>query len=225
MDGGTVAGRTRAGLRRCGALLALAAAVAPVALLSTGAKAAGPPASSRYATGSAGMAIAQGIAQRHWGVAACAGAVELAWGSDEPSVNARSYWANPRSAYDHPDLNVQCRIVFNAGLAFSWEKFCTVFVHEYGHLVGKPHVGDGEDVMSPIYRASLPACAGTPDPSEASSPTPVADPAEVVDAPVARPRGRRSNARVARTRSHARARAAGADGLRTWSGAAGHEHH
>jgi hypothetical protein len=50
-------------------------------------------------------------------------------------------------------------------MTYSWPKFCTVLVHEYGHLTGHPHTVDGADVMSPIYRAPLPACT-TADPSE-----------------------------------------------------------
>ena len=37
--------------------------------------------------------------------------------------------------------NVQCRIVFNRLIAYDWARFCTVLVHEYGHLAGRAHTG------------------------------------------------------------------------------------
>jgi len=37
-------------------------------------------------------------------------------------------------------------------------------VHEVGHLVGHPHAADGRDVMSPVLRVPLGACAATPEP-------------------------------------------------------------
>lgn len=193
------------------ALALLSAAVIPMALVTTGAgaQAAEPPASIRYAPGTPGMLAAQDIARRQWGVDPCNGQVAISWGTDEPTINARSYWANPRSAYDAPQLNVQCRIVLNTQLGFDWAKFCTVVVHEYGHLAGHPHVADGPDVMSPLYRAPLPACVATPESTEA----PVAIVPAAAAAPVAprssgdgAPRGSR-RVRAARVRK-ANARAA-----------------
>ncbi len=219
MDGDGKTARRRVGLRRSIALTAISLAMVPVALLAAGAEAELPPASSRYALGSTGMVVAHDIALRHWGGEACGGRVEVVWGTDEPSINARSYWANPRSAYDHPQLNVQCRVVFNTALGFSWEKFCTVYVHEYGHLMGRPHVEDGGDVMSPIYRAPLEACAATPDPAAAPEPAAASRTLTESDAPAAQPRrrpSRRSAARALRRRSKARAAAAPGP-LRTWS--------
>ena len=211
-------------------LLAVSIAMIPLALVTAGAGVADdvPPA-TRFAVDSPAMATAQQIARAHWGVDACAGQVTISWGTDEASINARSYWANPYSAYDHPALNVQCRIVFNAQMSYSWAKFCTVLVHEYGHLVGRPHVADGADVMSPIYRAPLEACL-IDEPGvrvEAPTPQPVVAPVSpVVDAP--RPRttsraGRRASARrAARARAKARARLASAPLLRFSSD--GHAH-
>jgi hypothetical protein len=217
MDGGKVTSRIRDGLRRPGALLALSAAMIPAAVLWAGgdAEAETAPASSRYAVGSPGMLVAQEIARGTWGGEPCGGEVEVVWGSDEPLVNARSYWANPYSAYGRPELNTQCRVVFNAGLEFSWEKFCTVLVHEYGHLAGHPHGADGPDVMSPIYRAPLPACVAAPDPAApdpvpAPAPAPTSRGGAVVDAPV-----RATSARRARAKARARARAAAKARART----------
>lgn len=236
MDGGKVTTRIHAGLRHGGALLFLSLAMIPVAFLSTGGRAAAdePPASIRYAVGSPGMLLAQDVARRHWGTDACNGQVEIVWGSEDVSVNARSYWANPRSAYDHPQLNVQCRIVFNGEIDFSWQKFCTVMVHEYGHLVGKPHVADSPDIMSPVYRAPLAVCEGTPDPTATATAAqpdvaPVSGSDAILDAPLPRSRAHRDKAHTARAKkakSKARARAAAAPRLRHFSNAdhAGHAH-
>jgi hypothetical protein len=163
-----VIARLTIGRRSLGLLLALLAALLVPALVATG-RADDVPASVRYAVGSPAMLAAQSIAVANWGGSPCGGAIDISWGQDDPTINARSYWANPRSAYDDPQLNTGCRIVFNVSMAFTWEKFCTVLVHEYGHLSGRPHTADGPDLMSPIYRAALPACSGTPDPSAAPS--------------------------------------------------------
>jgi hypothetical protein len=191
MDGEKVTGRIKVGLRSTGMLFALSVAMLVVAFVSTGIGHAADdvPASVRYPVGSAGMVTAQSIAVQQWGATPCGGAIDISWGQDDPTINARSYWANPRSAYDNPDLNTGCRIVFNVSMTFTWEKFCTVLVHEYGHLSGKPHVADGPDLMSPIYRAPLPACSGTPDPWAAAQAVvapvvttpPAATPAPAVD--------------------------------------------
>lgn len=211
MDGEKVTRWIKDALRRPGVLLAASAAMVPAAFLWTGgdAEAETAPASMRYAVGTSGMLTAQDLARRIWGGEPCGGQVEVAWGTDEPLVNARSYWANPRSAYDDPALNTHCRIVFNSDLDFSWQKFCTVLVHEYGHLAGRPHVADGPDVMSPIYRAPLADCARTPDPAAPAPPSPAPAPAavtEIIDAPVRRRSDRRTRARAAKVRSGSRAR-------------------
>jgi hypothetical protein len=221
MGGETVVGRIKVGLRGTGMMFALAAAmlVAFLATGGTGQAADDVPASAKYAVGSAGMVTAQNIAVANWGAAPCGGSVDVSWGQDDPTINARSYWANPKSAYDNPELNTQCRIVFNVSMTFTWEKFCTVLVHEYGHLSGKPHTADGPDLMSPIYRAPLPACSGTPDPWAAGQPAaaplvaaPAAPPAVSVETVTpARSTTKKVATRIARTRAKtakARARAA-----------------
>lgn len=175
-----------------------------------------PPA-TRFAVGSPAMQLALGIAQANWGMDACGGQVTIEWGADEANINARSYWANPLSSYDNPDQNTQCRIVFNATMSFTWVKFCTVLVHEYGHLTGHPHGADGPDVMSPIYRAPLPACVASDPTGQPAAPAPttisttVTTPAaSVVEAPVTRTakrRGRNADKAPAGQRARGRARA------------------
>jgi hypothetical protein len=216
MEGGKVTSRIDAGLRRASALALVSVAMVPLALLSFGEGAAAdePPASIRFAVGSPGMLVAQDLARRTWGVDPCGGLVDVSWDVDDPSINARSYWANPESAYDDPQLNVQCRIVFNALLSFDWPKLCTVVVHEYGHLAGHPHTADGPDVMSPIYRAPLAACAAIPDPTTGAGPPPasVLPAPPVLDAPTTTSSGSRKHkarlkakrARSAKARAKAR---------------------
>jgi hypothetical protein len=118
---------------------------------------------SAFALGSEPMRRAQEIARAHWGADACGGRVEIAWQLLASEINAQSSWTNPSSAYDHPQLNGSCRIAFNARAQYDWVKFCTVVVHEYGHLNGKPHAGDPGDVMAAFYSRPLDACgpAGT----------------------------------------------------------------
>jgi hypothetical protein len=209
-------------------LAALALTVASFAVVTTGAQADDdiPPA-TRFAVGSPAMQVAQSIAQANWGVSACGGQVDIQWGTDDPNINARSYWANPISSYDNPDLNVQCRIVLNSTMTFTWPKFCTVLVHEYGHLTGHQHSADGPDVMSPIYRAPLPACLiADPSTAPAAAPAAVGPPATatsttaapasiVLDLPAgkATKRAKKATGRAARDRaakSQAKARMAAA---------------
>jgi hypothetical protein len=216
MDGEKVTAAIKAGLRGAGLVLAVSLAMIPVAFLTTseGHAADDVPASARYAVGSAGMLTAQSIAVANWGGTPCGGAIDVSWGPDDPTINARSYWANPNSAYDNPDLNTQCRVVFNVSMTFTWEKFCTVLVHEYGHLSGKPHTADGPDLMSPIYRAPLPVCSATPDPwaaAQAVVAPPVTAPVATTPAPVvdvatpARSTTKRTTTRAAKARAQARA--------------------
>jgi hypothetical protein len=151
------------------------------------------------------MQFALGIAQANWGLDACSGQVTIEWGIDEANINARSYWANPLSSYDNPAQNTQCRIVFNSAMTFSWAKFCTVLVHEYGHLT----------TADP---SELPAPAPTPAPTPVEvTATPTPD-AAFRDAPPART-NKRPKAKAAkrsggkarltvRSRSHAKARMA-----------------
>ncbi len=221
MEGGQVTSRIRTVAGSTKALLALMAVTIPIGLLATASAghADDVPPATRFAVGSAAMQTAQQIALANWGTNACGGQVAIEWGADDANINARSYWANPVSSYDTPEQNVQCRIVLNAGMTFSWPKFCTVLVHEYGHLTGHPHTADGPDVMSPIYRAPLPACTGadptapapstaTPDAGAVTATTATASAAAVADAPAKRTSRRAGGRSHNRTRSKARARMA-----------------
>ena len=140
-----------------------------------------------FAVGSQPFQTAQAVARAHWGTDACGGQVALSWEVLEDDINAQSSWTNPSSAYDHPQLNGSCKIVFNIRAEYDWAKFCTVVVHEYGHLNGKPHAADPGDVMAAFYTVPLGACA----------PAPTAAPAPVASTGVERPTASSVAARTA----------------------------
>jgi hypothetical protein len=146
------------------ALVAVLAGVAVTGGLTTVAHADGAVASPQttWAVGSAGMVAAQQIARAHWGVDPCGGQVAITWTQLDADINAVSSWSNPRSSYDDPQLNSDCSIQFNTVAPFDWSMFCTVVVHEYGHLSGKPHSTDPNDVMAPIYSKPVPECVDSP---------------------------------------------------------------
>jgi hypothetical protein len=119
----------------------------------------------RFAADSRAMAVAESIARAYWGRDACGGHVTLEWMNLGRTTNARSLWRNAVDSYADPDRNTDCRIEFNERAEFDWPKFCTVVVHEYGHLTGHPHVPDPGDVMAAVYSTPLIECARTADPS------------------------------------------------------------
>jgi hypothetical protein len=101
--------------------------------------------------------------------------VAISWASLDPSINATSTWWNPSDAYANPQENNNCQVQFNTNQAFDWQMFCTVFVHEFGHLTGHPHVNDQNSVMYPIYVQPIGQCVSTPDPTaQVASPAPAA---------------------------------------------------
>src|SRR4051794_21374937 len=125
-----------------------------------------------FAMDSAAATAARQISAAHWGTDPCNGQVALEWVSLDDTVNAQSSWTNPTSAYDNPGQNGDCKVQFNATAEFDWPKFCTVMVHELGHLVGKPHAADPRDVMAAYYTVPLAACTATLPPG---IPAPKAD--------------------------------------------------
>lgn len=110
------------------------------------------------------ISTAESVAAGVWGFAACSGKVEIAWRVRPRSVNAVSSWANPISAYGYPQRNFRCRVEFNPSTAWTWAKFCTVLVHEFGHLTGHRHSADPHDVMAPVLGEPLTACTSAPRP-------------------------------------------------------------
>jgi hypothetical protein len=119
----------------------------------------------QFAVGGAAMTVARQIANGYWGYDPCGSQVAISWASLDPSINATSTWWNPTDAYADPQENNNCQVQFNTNQAFDWQMFCTVFVHEFGHLTGHPHINDQNNVMYPIYVQPIQQCAQTPDPT------------------------------------------------------------
>jgi Matrixin len=119
----------------------------------------------QFAVGGVAMTTARQIADAYWGFDPCQGQVAISWTSLDPSINATSTWWNPTDAYADPQENNNCQVQFNVNQQFDWQMFCTVFVHEFGHLTGHPHVQDQSNVMYPVYVQALSQCASTPDPT------------------------------------------------------------
>ena len=149
----------------------LLAAVAPAA---ASAQSPAPSPAVRFAVGSAPMLAAQAIARDTWGTDACGGTVDVVWDVLAPNYNALSTWSNPTDSYANPAANYGCTIELNSTMTFDWPKFCTVVVHEYGHLDGQQHSADPHSVMAAVYGGPLAACAAMPEPGV--TPVPAAAP-------------------------------------------------
>lgn len=149
----------------------LAAAVAVLALGVAAAPAAADDAAQTYAVGSQPMLLAQQIARTHWGYDPCQGQVAITWTTMPDTINAQSTWANPTDAYNNSTQNMDCSIQFNDAISWDWNRFCTVLVHEYGHLTGHAHSPDPADVMYAYYVAPLSDCvAAAPAPVVPTAP-------------------------------------------------------
>jgi hypothetical protein len=177
--------RTGGWSERVRALVVVAVLVAPVGLSaasmsqsshvraarSDGSGAVSPVAdpAARYAAGSPAMQTAQSIAGAYWGQSACGGQVSVDWTAMDPDTNAFSSWSVPGTPTATAADYYACHISFNSAAPFDWPKFCTIVVHEYGHLTGHQHVADPADVMTPIYSVPVAPCAQTADPSSADA--------------------------------------------------------
>jgi len=150
----------------------------------------------QFAVGGAAMTTARQIANAYWGYDPCGGQVAISWASLDPSINATSTWWNPTDAYADPQENNNCQVQFNVNQSFDWQMFCTVFVHELGHLTGHPHAQDQNNVMYPVYVQPISQCVSTPDPTAT-----VAVPAAAVRATTS---SSHAHARVARHKHHRR---------------------
>ena len=154
--------------------LGLAAAGAAVALLVP---AAAPARAASFNTAGPEFARAGGVAQAHGGSLPCGGQIAFGWRSEDPDVNATTYWTSG------PFGPTACEVVFNRDAGMGWVKFCTVLTHELGHLHGQDHRGD--DLMSAIYRRPLGACIAA-DPSPPPPPDAAAAPVPAAAAPTSR---------------------------------------
>lgn len=200
-------GRARrlAGAIALSACLAGAAAAAPgatdpaaghAAADAAGVAAAASADLSQFAVDSPAMVKAELIAVEHWNVSPCRGNVSVSWAPLDPTVNASSNWWNPVEAYGNAGANSRCTITFNRVQKFDWPMFCTVMVHEIGHLNGHQHVTDEASVMYPVYVKPIPECAGT----ASGAPVAQAAPASARTASAASATKRRASAHKAHSR-------------------------
>jgi Matrixin len=174
MDGIATPGQARPARSRALLALAFAIVVAALAPAVVAVAASSTPPATRFGASGPAVSTAEAIAVRQWGGVACGGAVALNWVPQAADVNATSTWSNPWDFYTDPQDNQDCRVDLNSQAWFDWPKFCTVLVHELGHLTGHRHATDPADVMYPYYTRPLAACAATPDPT--APPTPAATP-------------------------------------------------
>ena len=138
--------------------LAVVAGTLAIAGLLTATAAAGP--SARFTATSPTIAQAEQVARAYWGADPCHGSVTVRWVRQAPDINALSTWASPTAdPYGDPQANSDCAIDLNPVAAFDWPKFCTVVVHEFGHLLGHDHDSRRGQLMSEIYTTPVASCA------------------------------------------------------------------
>ncbi len=91
------------------------------------------------------VADAKTVAARAWGGAPCGGRIEItARHRPRDRHSAVASWTYP---VGQPTRRLRCRITFNSAQAFTYLTFCSVLIHEYGHLAGReqlpqPAIGD-----------------------------------------------------------------------------------
>lgn len=165
MDG-TTQSRTTTASRRARRGIAVA-----LCFLGWGAAPALADPASDFAAGTELTQKAQDIARTIWAADPCAGQVSISWMTLSDSVNATSTWSNPIGQYDVPAQNTACAIAFNSATSWDWVRFCSILVHEYGHLTGHPHEDDPASVMNAFYTRPVDQCsAAAPTAAPAASP-------------------------------------------------------
>jgi hypothetical protein len=117
----------------CAAMVCGLMAVCPPAFAGRG----------HYPQGSPAAKAAEAIAVRHWHQNPCDGDVSIGWSPMAWDTYANSSW----DITSPGERMVNCRIEFNSRVTFSWSRFCTIMVHEYGHLIGLDHSKDPDSIM------------------------------------------------------------------------------
>lgn len=168
-------------LLRTAASLVLAASALSLAAPAQ----AGDPA-VEFAAGSATVQAAEAISRGYWQTTPCAGQASLVWMRLGDVTNATSTWTNPVGQYDAPEKNASCQITFNSALAWNWTRFCSILVHEYGHLTGHAHIDDAADVMYAYYETPVARCkAAVPSASAVPVTAAIAEPVAALPVPEA----------------------------------------
>lgn len=167
---------------------ALFGAYAPSASAATDAP--DPDWAAHTPVGSPRLNAALALAVSHWGATPCGGQEQISWVAQAPQINAASTWSNPTDLYANASQNTDCAIALNPAAQWDWPKFCTVVVHEVGHLDGQQHSADPTNVMTPVYNQPVAECAAAPDPqAPAVQSAPVAAPAAAPAAAITATRG------------------------------------
>jgi hypothetical protein len=137
------------------------------------AKAAAVAPDQQFPIGGPAIAKAKEVATGVWGRDACGGNVQMVWTAMEAGTNATASWRNPSDAWNNAGENFDCKIDINTQATYDFPKFCTVLVHELGHLNGQQHVAQPGQLMSAYYTDPIAQCvAADPNP-------PAPEPAEV----------------------------------------------
>src|SRR5438270_4110279 len=127
------------------ALVCAMLAIAPAAALAG---------RGHYPNGSRGAHEAQAIARAAWHGNPCGGHVTIGWSPMAWDTYSASMW----DVVTPGDRMIDCHIAFNSRVTFTWSRFCTIMVHEYGHLTGHDHVPDPNSIMYARPRIIWPAC-------------------------------------------------------------------
>ena len=127
------------------------------------------------------LATAAKVAAQYWGATPCAGRIAFITRQPraaglEANSSAWVTFASPLGANDlaaPAESYSDCTIAFArwrwptaASMRQDWAMFCTTMVHEWGHLLGRPHDTTPGSVMVPVftdYSSVPPLCsASTP---------------------------------------------------------------
>jgi hypothetical protein len=120
----------------------------------------------RFRQGRPASERAETVARATWGTLPCNGRVRLRFAPLPAELNAVSEWTQVVGSGEL----LTCTVTFNARMRWRYVRFCSILVHEYGHLTGHAHTSDRADVMYPRYvRAFRPCAAGAARRAGASS--------------------------------------------------------
>jgi Matrixin len=113
-------------------------------------------AEERFRQGRPAFERAEAIARAAWGALPCDGDLRVRWAPLERDTNAVSTWTE----WEDGGRSFDCRVTFNERDEWSFTRFCSILVHEYGHLHGRRHSDDPDSVMYARYVSPYRPCAG-----------------------------------------------------------------